>query len=406
MVDTDVVVVGAGPAGSMTAQRLAQAGVKVILCEKSDTPGKGNVCAGMLKMSCAREYGVDPAILEKVVHRGIHFFGSATVEIGQPGGYAMILRDRFDRYLADRAASAGAELRTGARVTEVEVIRPGRVHIRCRMDDGRQESLRSSAAVLADGPHTLASRLFPGLGFQRDPENLSFAFSCDVEARGNRMEHFEMYYDRRLADWGYGWVFPKKDLLNAGLICRVPEYLSDKSVLQRRLEYLWNEHPRASAILEGRRLVRKRGAMVPQRTARKLVGDSIIVAGDAAGMADALFGGGIENAMYSGDWAASVLEDALQQGRLDAESLGRGEQRWKCGAHWKMLLAAEAFRDWSCRLDRIRPGLSNRMRYLFALRVKLKLQGKGRAASALGPLFSPALRRSMEIGRERIPSQF
>jgi digeranylgeranylglycerophospholipid reductase len=371
MIDTDVIVVGAGPAGSIAARKLAEAGVRTTLFEKSETPGKDNVCAGMLELSCARKYDVDESIFEKVIYKGVHVFDFATVELDNSEGYVMILRDRFDRYLADRAVSKGADLKTRTRVTDVKVIQKGLVEVRYQTNKCKEHTMRSRAVIIADGPHTLSSRLFPGLGFPKAPENLFFAFSCDVEAVGNSMNHFEMYYSHKLADWGYGWIFPKKDMLNFGMGCRIPEYETDKSILMRRFDYFWNEHPRASEILKNRRLIRKRGAMVPQKIASKLVQDSILVAGDAAGMADSLVAAGIQNAMYSGDWAASVLKEALQQDRLDAAFLESYEQTWRNSTYYKELLNAERFRDFGVGFDRLIPHTSNRLKYLAALWLKL-----------------------------------
>jgi geranylgeranyl reductase family protein len=371
MVDTDVIVIGAGPAGSIAAQKLAEGGVRTTLFEKSETPGKDNVCAGMLELSCATKYAVDPTIFEKVIYKGLHVFDSATVEIDNPEGYVMILRDRFDRYLAERAVSKGADLRVRTRVTHVNVVQKGLVEVRYQIEKRKEQSMRSRAVVIADGPHTLSSRCFPGLGFPKAPKNLFFAFSCDVEAIGNSMNHFEMYYSDKLADWGYGWIFPKKDMLNFGVGCRVPEYESDKSILTRRLDYLWKEHPRASEILKNRRLIRKRGAMVPQKIASKVVQDSVLVAGDAAGMADSLVAAGIQNAMYSGDWAATVLKEALQQDRMDAAFLTSYEQKWKKSKFYKDLLNAERFRDFGVGFDQIIPHMSNRLKYAAALLLKL-----------------------------------
>lgn len=405
MVKWDVTVVGAGPAGSTTAEHLAAAGLKVALFEKSDTPGKNNVCAGMFCMPCARDFDIDPLIFEKVIYRGIHFFDFAAVNLESKDGIVTILRDQFDNYLAKRATGKGAELITRTRVIDVKVIRAGLVEVTFQREQGNIESMLCRAVVLADGPHTL-SRRFPGLGFQKTPENLSFAFSYDVEAKENTMEHFEMYYDRNLADWGYGWVFPKKDILNFGLVCRVSEYERDKSILTKRLQYLWKEHPRASKVLHGRRLIRKRGAMIPQRIARKIVHESIVVVGDAAGMADAVFGGGIENAMYAGQWAARVLKEALEEDRLDSEYLGRYQTMWESSKRYKMTSFAETCRDWGCKINTLHPNIPNRLKYLLVLKTKMKSRGMSGIINTGQLMFSSNFRRSLEIYTEKVPCEF
>lgn len=405
MRDCDVVVVGGGPGGSTTAETLAAAGFEVLVFERSEFPGKSNVCGGMFCMACAKDFKIDPSIFEKVIYKGIHFFGFATIDLNNKDGYVMVLRDRFDNYLANRADNRGAKLITCATVTDIRVLETGLVEVTFRLKQGSVERVKARVIVLADGPNSL-SQLFPDFGFRKSPKNLSFAFSCDVEAKDNTMDHFEMYYDRNLADWGYGWVFPKKDMFNFGLVCRFTECEKDKSVIRERLKYLWEVHPRASLVLKGKRLIRRRGAMIPQKIAKRIVRDSVVVVGDAAGMADAVMGGGIENAMYAGKMAGDVLAEGLKEDRLDAEYLGRYQTLWESSERYKMTSAAERFRDWGCRLDRLNPNISNKSKYLFALRSKRKQMGVSGILSDAKLLLSQSYRREMEILAEELPVEF
>ena len=159
MRDCDVVVVGGGPAGSTTAETLAAAGFEVLVFEKSAFPGKSNVCGGMFCMACARDFKIDPSIFEKVVYKGIHSFGFATIGLDNKDGFVMILRDRFDNYLANRAVNRAAKLITCAKVTDIRVLKTGLAEVTFRLEQGSAERVKTRAIVLADGPNSL-SQLF------------------------------------------------------------------------------------------------------------------------------------------------------------------------------------------------------------------------------------------------------
>jgi len=406
MTDCDIVVVGAGPGGATAAEKLAHFGFNVVVFEKSAVPGANNVCAGMFCMSCANHFSLDPSVFERVIHKEIHFFDTQAIELENEEGVVTVLRDRFDPYLAERAVGSGAELRTDTRVTDINVLGTGQAEVRFLTGgQGKEGRLRCRAVVLADGPMSL-SRKFPGLGFHATQEFLSFAFSCDVEAGGNTMNHFEMYFDRALADWGYGWVFPKKDMLNFGLVCRVPEFEENKSLLKQRLRYFMEEHPRASRVLAGRGLIRKRGAMIPQKMATKICQDSLVVVGDAAGMADSVFGGGIENAMYAAEMAATVLKSALEQDRLDSGFLKQYQDAWVASRRYRMMKVAERSRDWLCRLDGLDPRISDTLKRLGALKMRMNRDGVGGPWSLMRLLFSASYRGSMTIDAETLPHSF
>ena len=195
-------------------------------------------------------------------------------------------------------------------------------------------------------------------------------------------------------------------MFNFGLVCRVEEYEKDKSVLKDRLRYLWEVHPRASAVLRGKRLIRKRGAMIPQKMAKRIVQDSVVVVGDAAGMADAVMGGGIENAMYAGKMAGDVLAEGLKEDRLDAEYLGRYQTLWESSERYRMTVNAERFRDWGCRLDRLSPNISIRLKYFFALKLKMKQIGASGTRNDVKSVLSPSFRRGMEVSAEELPVGF
>jgi len=104
----DVVVVGAGPAGSAAAYRLASDGWRVALLERSDEPGKDDVCGGMVSLPMVKRFGVFPDAVEKGMRCELHVLPWGVIE--NITEQCTFQRRVFDRLLARRAVAAGAEL--------------------------------------------------------------------------------------------------------------------------------------------------------------------------------------------------------------------------------------------------------------------------------------------------------
>ena len=115
----DIIVIGAGPAGSAAARRLASAGWRVALLEKSDEPGQNNICGGMVSLSVVEKHGVFPDAVEKVMRGELHVLPWGVIE--NTTEQCTVQRRVFDRMLAQRAVTAGAELMTRTRARAVRV---------------------------------------------------------------------------------------------------------------------------------------------------------------------------------------------------------------------------------------------------------------------------------------------
>lgn len=321
----DVIVVGAGPAGSVAARRLASAGWQVALLEKSDDPGKDNVCGGMVSLPMVKRFGVFPDAVEKVMRSELHVLPWGVVENATV--QCTVQRRVFDHLLAQRAVAAGAELMTRAQVRAVQVVAPAQVEVKVQRRGSRQPTiLRGRGLILADGPRTLARSL--GLGYRPSDGVVAFALAYELAWPGNGMDHYELYYGEGIARWGYAWVFPYRDVLSVGLGCILSE-LRGRSNLRRDLLDFIRHHPRASLVLNDKTLVRRRGGWIPLRAARRMVGPSTLVVGDAAGLAHPLIAAGIDNALESGDLAGRVMSEALAADDLSAGFLARFQYEWQ-----------------------------------------------------------------------------
>lgn len=293
----DAIVVGAGPAGSTTAYRLAKGGASVLLLDRARFP-RDKPCGGGLTLRAVRLLPTDvEAVVEDVVDR-------FELRLGYRTRYErsfreplclMTQRRRLDQHLAERAATAGADFRDGVRVDGLEA-----------RDDAvllRVEGAPVEAAVMigADGANGGSGRAL-GLGQEIGhgvalEGNLSFD---DAPA--------ERYRRRLVAELGvipggYGWIFAKGDHVNVG----VGGWRSQGPRLREHLALLCAEHG-----LDAARLTDVRGYRLPYATSRtEIARGRIALIGDAAGLVDPLTGDGMYEAALSATLASETALDVL-----------------------------------------------------------------------------------------------
>jgi geranylgeranyl reductase family protein len=317
----DAIVVGAGPAGSTAALRLARGGARVLMLDRERFP-RDKPCGGGLTYRAVRQLpvAVDPVVEDVVSRFELGFRYRRRFERGGEGPLVLMTqRRRLDAFLAEQAAAAGVEFRDGVRATALEPS--GGV---------RWEGGGASAPVVigADGVNGLCARTLGVAARRRHgvalEGNVSYVHAREGRWRGRAV------VELGAVPGGYAWVFPKGDHVNVG----VGGWESEGPRLREHLERACGEYGLPSSRLEA-----LRGYRLPMR----LVGDSagegrVLLVGDAAGLVDPLSGDGIYEALVSARLAAeSVLADDLSGygARLDA-ALAR-----TLAASWKAKLALE-----------------------------------------------------------------
>src|SRR5689334_11207656 len=150
----DVLVVGAGPGGLYLALRLAEQGVRTVVCEEHSGIGDPVHCTGVLAADSFDEFDLpDSAILNQLTRVRFVSPGGVAVDYSTPSALANVIdRPVFDRALAERATAAGAEIRRGARVSGLEIDRDG-----VRATVGR-DIVQARLAVLACGANYAIQR--------------------------------------------------------------------------------------------------------------------------------------------------------------------------------------------------------------------------------------------------------
>ncbi|HET9170403.1 MAG TPA: geranylgeranyl reductase family protein [Actinospica sp.] len=302
----DVVVVGAGPAGSSAARAAAEAGARVLLLEKAELP-RYKTCGGGLIGYSRRSLPPDFEIPVRQRIDAITFTVNgekARTRKDRAGDLlALVNRAEFDLALAKAAVDAGAVLRTGATATGVEE-ESGRA-VLTLADGGR---ISAGAVVGADGS---ASRIARFVGVRCDQVDLGLEAEIQVpQAVADEWAH------RVLVDWGplpgsYGWVFPKGDVLTVGVISARGEGEATRKYYRDFIERLGlAQYP---TISDSGHLTRCREAGSPLSRGR------VLVAGDAAGLLEPWTREGISFALRSGALAGKSAAELAHAAEPEVE---------------------------------------------------------------------------------------
>jgi geranylgeranyl reductase family protein len=298
----DVVVVGAGPAGSSAARAAAEAGAeRVLLLDKAELPRYKTCGGGLIGYSRrALPAGFEIPVRQRIDAITFTMNGEKARTRKDRAGDLLVLVNRaeFDLALAKAAVDAGAVLRTGSTVTGVDHDEAGRAVL--TLADG--ERLVAGAVVGADGS---ASRIGRYVGVTCAQVDLGLEAEIQVPQRvADEWEH------RVLVDWGplpgsYGWVFPKGDVLTVGVISARGDGEATRKYYRDFIERLGlADYPTVS---DSGHLTRCREADSPLSRGR------VFVAGDAAGLLEPWTREGISFALRSGEMAGRSAAELARQ---------------------------------------------------------------------------------------------
>jgi geranylgeranyl reductase family protein len=307
----DAMVVGMGPAGATAAYQLSRAGLSVLGLDKATHP-RYKVCGGGLSARIDRILEEDyKSVVEHTVY-GVQFSYRGAdpflIDSSSPIAY-MVMRDRFDHFLVEKAKRVGTEVHEGEQAILYRQLPDG---IEVTTDRGRY---RAKALIGADGANSLvAQQLFPWRRSRRMP-------TLESEIAIGPAPHYpgpgRVLIDIGATPKGYAWIFPKQERLSIGVAefrgrLASPKKIFDQFVRDEKGLAPWQVPKPAGHPLP---LFSGHGGAGEYRESVGLVSGRALLVGDAGHLVDPLFGEGIYYAVRSGQLAADSILDQIHDRR-------------------------------------------------------------------------------------------
>ena len=312
--DYDVVVVGAGPGGSTTARYCAQAGLKTLLVEKERLP-RYKPCGGCLSPKAVRLLGFDlSTVVENTIY-GVKFTYCLKdpffIQSSEPMVF-LVMRDRFDQFLVNKALEEGTELLEGERVVRVRDWGDG-----IEVELARGQRLQCEYLIGADGAEGVVAKSLSlsmpqvdgnGMGVESE---IPFESAIDFPKKELQLIHLDF---GKIPN-GYGWVFPKREGLSIGIggMWRDGKKVNPRPYFVDFLKDL--------NYLDDRKMERIIGHSLPSfYDERQRVSEGrFLLVGDAGHMIDPLQGEGIYYAVRSAMLAAEAIIQSKKKGISPSE---------------------------------------------------------------------------------------
>jgi digeranylgeranylglycerophospholipid reductase len=320
----DVVVVGAGPAGTSTAETIAAAGHKVLILEEHSKVGFPVHCSGLVTPRTVRAAEVGEELIDhSIIGATIHGVTGSNLNLGGDHSRAVVLdRAALDQSLAERAQNKGSELWLGSRL---QTIQRENGHLELGIRQGSKDravSVRTRLLVGADGWNSFVARWMG-----RKTGNAIATMSVDARVTGHPPDMAQVFVARDTAPGWFGWSIPLGETrVRVGVGC-------DPSVTRRKprhfLGRLIETHPQ---IFQNFRPISYSGGYIPLYENNGSVptyGDNLLLVGDAARQVKPTSGGGIFASIVIGRKAAKVALAALEADDLSSARLAVYEKDWR-----------------------------------------------------------------------------
>ena len=336
--DFDVIVVGAGIAGCITAYQLAQQGRSVVLIERGEAPGSKNLSGGVLYCRGMQEVFPDfleEAPVERRITRNYINFLNAESSIGidykdtrlaDPVNAVTVLRAKLDPWLAEKCEEAGVFVMSGVRVDRV-LTEDGATGKRVVGVKAGDDELHAHVVVAADGVNSFIAQEV-GLRTKQPLNHLATGVKCvvtlpreTIEARfsvtGDEGAAFAVVGDCTEGVGGGGFMYTNTDSISVGVVLRLDDLTAKKKVATDVFDHFLT-HPVIAPYLEGGEVI-EYGCHLVAEGGLNMIGeidmDGMVVVGDAAGLTlnTGLTVRGMDLALASGVAAAASIGTALDR---------------------------------------------------------------------------------------------
>jgi digeranylgeranylglycerophospholipid reductase len=323
--NTDIVIVGGGPAGLAAAETAAREGVRTLLLERQNEIGYPIHTSGGSWISDMQALAIPEQFYHPITrvyfvspHREVllHYNPAVACVVDVRGLY---------QHLAGRAIAAGARLRLRHTV-EQTIMENGRVlGVTARNHLGEHLSLRADVTIDASGfSRHVGVRVDMGKAFHR----YGYGAEYDMYAPNYPQEELFLIMGSKFAPRGYAWAFPRgNERVRLGVGVLHPDCDEDARVY---LDRIIHDVPQlADKFRDANPIEYHTGLFPSEGPLERFSRDGLLLAGDAGGQGSTLVGEGIRFAIYAGQIAGDVAAEAVKAGDTSAVFLGRFDKAWR-----------------------------------------------------------------------------
>ncbi|MHA1669571.1 MAG: NAD(P)/FAD-dependent oxidoreductase [Promethearchaeota archaeon] len=312
MKNYDVIVIGAGPGGSVAAKEASENGYSTCLIEKESLAGNGRykACGGAIAWELVEEIDYHEEKISRVIESlELHHIDGENYS--KKGKGAVVWRSEFDKFLTDLAINSGAELRDQERLIHVE-----------RLSDSYQittekDQYNAKYIIAADGVTSTTLKLLKWPFFAK--KDLILTITQEMKTTKDNISQIlgddtvHLFFGiENFIPIGYAWLFPKRETITMGWGNQINLVKNSRSEFNK-----FGSLPYVKNALKNAKLDIFQPHLIPVGLRPKIYEDNVIAIGDAGGIVDPISGKGIPYAMMSGQIAIESIIHCEKKGKLD-----------------------------------------------------------------------------------------
>ncbi len=318
----DVVVIGAGPAGSVAARYAAENGASVLILERDREPGIPVRCAeGVSHNGIAPFIDIDKRWIASQIDVAKLTSPNGESAFMHNNGIGYVLERRiFDTALCELAARHGAQLITKADALDLIKENDKICGVKYRYL-GETKEVRCDLVIAADGTESRVGR-WAGINTAVALRDIDTCVQYTLAGIDIKKDTCEFYFGKEVSPGGYIWIFPKSDnTANVGI--GISGHLSHEKGPKEFLDkFVEKRFPKATITYT------VYGGVPTSATLKEIVRDNIMLVGDAARQVNPITGGGIVQGMIAARIAGKLAAEAVKKRQFDAKFLKKYHKEW------------------------------------------------------------------------------
>ena len=336
----DIVIVGAGPAGSSAAFSASKMGARVALLEKEESVAQTVRTSGVTWMDSIKEFEIPEHCYNPIKNYGFCSPGNEVIISSNIAHAAVLDVRKTYRWLAEKALKQDVEIYTNTLVTQAIRYEKG-IQI---LATSNKEELKINAKIVIDASG-FQSIVAKSLGLVTQWKRFGAGAEYEVEVENSESDTWWLMVGQEYSTAGYAWIFPMGgNIVRIGVGVGKPESNLDPT---QRLEELIQKKLGPIAKLGNIKLIEFHYGLIPNDgLSRKTVYDNLILVGDTAGQANPLVLEGIRYAIRFGRIAGETAAKAILNGDLSEKSLITYEESWKKAIQRKIESASKVQTRW------------------------------------------------------------